>query len=43
LAKINSMNSEEVYRYLEKNLPYEETRHYVQRVRKRMNNYVAWR
>jgi len=40
-AKINSMNSEEVFYFLKKNLPYEETRHYVEKVRNRMPKYTS--
>lgn len=38
-AKINSMSSEAVYNHLKKNLPYEETRTYVAKVRERMPKY----
>lgn len=37
--KINSMEPEEVYDHLEKNLPYEETKNYLDNVYKRMNMY----
>jgi membrane-bound lytic murein transglycosylase C len=40
-GKINSMSSEEVYNYLKKNLPYEETRKYVVKVRDRMPKYSS--
>ncbi|MDX8378147.1 MAG: murein transglycosylase domain-containing protein [Mariprofundales bacterium] len=33
---INQMDTEEVYQHLRQHLPYEETRHYIERVRKRM-------
>jgi membrane-bound lytic murein transglycosylase C len=41
LGKINRMSSEQVFKHLVGNLPYEETRHYVQRVRERMPKYQA--
>jgi len=37
--KINRMSSQEVYDYLIKNLKYEEARHYLERVSKRINSY----
>ncbi|PIE75365.1 MAG: hypothetical protein CSA18_00320 [Deltaproteobacteria bacterium] len=37
--KINSMSSEQVYDFLRKKLPYEETRNYVVKVRSRMPKY----
>lgn len=40
-SKINSMNSEEVFKYLKKNLPYQETRDYVVKVRERMPKYSS--
>ncbi|MDY0132002.1 MAG: murein transglycosylase domain-containing protein [Desulforegulaceae bacterium] len=40
-GKINTMNSEEVFNYLKKNLPYEETRNYVVKVRERMPKYSS--
>lgn len=40
-GKINSMSSEEVFNYLKKNLPYEETRNYVVKVRDRMPKYSS--
>lgn len=40
---INDMTPEEVYQKLRKDLPYEETRNYVQRVHDRMNLYRDWR
>jgi membrane-bound lytic murein transglycosylase C len=39
MAKINGMSGEEVFQYLVENLPYEETQHYVQKVRKKMPKY----
>jgi membrane-bound lytic murein transglycosylase C len=39
IRRINSMSSEEVYRYLVNNLPYRETRNYVKKVRKKMPKY----
>ncbi len=39
LARINAMSSEQVFKHLVGNLPYEETRHYVQKVRERMPKY----
>ncbi|GAA3947525.1 transglycosylase SLT domain-containing protein [Allohahella marinimesophila] len=39
LPKINAMTPEEVYDHLIENLPYEETRHYLQRVVSRMDKY----
>jgi len=37
---INKLSPEEVYEHLVKNLPYDETKHYVQRVVKRQNIYA---
>lgn len=39
IRKINSMGSEEVFRYLRRNLPYEETRNYIRKVRRKMPKY----
>lgn len=40
--RINTMEPEELYTYLRGNLPYEETRDYVQKVRDRMSLYTEW-
>ncbi len=40
--KVNSMNSEKVYRTLKKKLPYEETRHYLEKVTSRIEYYRSW-
>lgn len=37
--EINKMDSEQVYDFMQKNLPYKETRHYLKKVRERMNKY----
>ena len=39
LEKINSMQPEEVYKYLRRELPYEETRKYVQKIRNKKSHY----
>ena len=39
LNKINAMQPKEVYSYLQKNLPYDETKAYMQRVISRMVVY----
>lgn len=39
IPTINSMTSQQVYDHLREHLPFEETRHYVQRVSKRMKAY----
>lgn len=39
LEKINKMSPQQVYNHLVSNLPYEETRRYVQKVNKRMPKY----
>jgi membrane-bound lytic murein transglycosylase C len=42
LPKINAMTSDEVYDFLKKNLPFEETREYVTKVSERMGLYNEW-
>jgi membrane-bound lytic murein transglycosylase C len=42
LPKINAMSSDELFDYLKKNLPFEETRHYVAKVSERMGLYNEW-
>ncbi len=42
LPKINSMTSDEVFEYLKKNLPFEETRVYIGKVSERMGLYNEW-
>lgn len=42
LPKINAMTSDEVYEHLKKNLPFEETRHYIAKVSERMGLYDEW-
>ncbi len=42
LPKINAMSSDELFDYLKKNLPFEETRHYVAKVSERMGLYHEW-
>ncbi len=39
IHRINSMSHQEVFQYLVNNLPYEETRDYLQKVRKKMPKY----
>ncbi len=39
---INSMNSDEVYNHLKANLPYDETRRYIEKVRKAQKKYAAF-
>ncbi|HAP36577.1 MAG TPA: transglycosylase, partial [Bacteroidetes bacterium] len=39
---INAMTSEQVFEYLKKNLPFEETRSYVAKVSERMGLYDEW-
>lgn len=39
LPKINALSPQQVYDHLVQNLPYEETRHYLQRVVSRMDKY----
>jgi len=41
--RINQMQSEAVYNHLVRNLPYKETRDYIQRIYDRAGNYVALR
>ncbi|NQU38642.1 MAG: DUF3393 domain-containing protein [Lentisphaerae bacterium] len=40
---INSMGHDQVYATLQRDLPYEETRHYIEKVTQRMPQYRAWR
>ncbi len=40
--KINTMNSDKVYRILKMNLPYKETRHYLEKVTSRIEYYRSW-
>jgi membrane-bound lytic murein transglycosylase C len=42
VERINRMDPEELYGYLRKNLPYAETRDYIQKVRDRMSLYKEW-
>jgi membrane-bound lytic murein transglycosylase C len=42
IERINTMEPEEVYATLRTDLPYEETREYVKRVRDRMSLYKEW-
>lgn len=42
LPQINAMTSDEVYEHLKKNLPFEETRHYIVKVSERMGMYSEW-
>jgi len=39
-AIINTMSYEQAYNHLRKHLPYEETQHYIEKVRKYMKNYA---
>ena len=39
---INAMNPEQVFNHLKENLPYEETRHYIEKVTKAQKKYVAY-
>ncbi len=41
IPKINSMEYNELYNYLRKNLPYEETRNYIERVTTKQTKYIA--
>ncbi|MFI3306387.1 MAG: murein transglycosylase domain-containing protein [Rikenellaceae bacterium] len=41
ISKINSMGYNELYSYLRKNLPYEETRNYIERVTTKQKRYQA--
>ncbi|MDN5349881.1 MAG: rane-bound lytic murein transglycosylase [Bacteroidales bacterium] len=42
IPEINKMSAEQVYDHLKKNLPYEETQHYIERVSSRMKVYSNW-
>lgn len=42
LPQINAMTSDQVFEYLKKNLPFEETRSYVAKVSERMGIYDEW-
>ena len=42
IDRINTMGPEELYTYLRGNLPYAETRDYIQKVRDRMSLYKEW-
>lgn len=42
IDRINTMDPEQLYAYLRANLPYAETRDYIQKVRERMSLYRAW-
>jgi membrane-bound lytic murein transglycosylase C len=37
---INALSPQQVYKHLEANLPYDETKHYLQRVVTRKNIYI---
>lgn len=39
---VNKMSSQEVFDHLHKNLPYDETKHYVVKVDKARNHYKSW-
>lgn len=39
---VNQKTAEQVYIHLRENLPYEETRHYIEKVRSRKSLYVEW-
>ena len=41
LTTINKMDSERVFLHLHKNLPYQETRNYIRKVRDRMGKYAT--
>ncbi len=42
IPEINKMSAEQVYNHMKKNLPYEETQHYIERVSSRMKVYADW-
>ncbi|HOI33499.1 MAG TPA: transglycosylase SLT domain-containing protein, partial [Bacteroidales bacterium] len=42
IPEINKMTAEQVYDHMKKNLPYEETQHYIERVSSRMKVYADW-
>ena len=42
IPEINKKSAEEVYSFMKKNLPYEETQHYIERVSSRMKVYADW-
>ena len=42
IPEINKKSSDEVYHFMKKNLPYEETQHYIERVSSRMKVYADW-
>lgn len=41
LSIINSKTPEQVYLYMKRNLPHKETRHYIEKIRKRINKYKS--
>lgn len=43
ISKINSYNYEDLYAYLSKRLPAQETRDYIRKVTERMQQYKSWR
>jgi membrane-bound lytic murein transglycosylase C len=43
IPEINKLSAEGLYEKLRKDLPYEETREYIRRVRERTELYVEWR
>ena len=42
IDRVNTMDPDELYAYLRENLPYEETRDYIRKVRERMALYKEW-
>lgn len=42
IPEINKMSADQVYEFMKKNLPYEETQHYIERVSSRMKVYADW-
>jgi membrane-bound lytic murein transglycosylase C len=42
IDRVNTMDPEQVFTHLRANLPYEETRDYIKRVRDRMSLYKEW-
>jgi len=42
IPEINNLSADQVYEFMRKNLPYEETQHYIERVSSRMKVYADW-
>lgn len=43
IDRVNTMDPEEFYTHLRKDLPYAETREYIKKVRERMRLYREWK